>query len=191
MDFSLLRAVFRRTLAASSRMSRRPRRARRPRPQSGSALASLQMQVLEPRLALAADTGSAKPFWGNGHYYAVTQANTDWGTANFESRSTTLNQLGIKGYLAAVTSAEENSFIANYATGRSDPSKPNYGGTGLRWEAFLAGSDTTDMGTWAGGSGSRETVTTTTMWFSAIAGQTTATQIGVLGSPTTRAMKTF
>ena len=150
MDFSLLRAVFRRTLAASSRMSRRPRRARRPRPQSGSALASLQMQVLEPRLALAADTGSAKPFWGNGHYYAVTQANTDWGTASSESRSTTLNQLGIKGGLAAVTSAEENSFIANYATGRSDPSKPNYGGTGLRWEAFLAGSDTTDMGTWEG-----------------------------------------
>ena len=150
MDFSLLRAVFRRTLAASSRMSRRPRRARRPRPQSGSALASLQMQVLEPRLALAADTGSAKPFWGNGHYYAVTQANTDWGTASRESRSTTLDQLGIKGGLAAITSAEENSFIANYATGRSDSTQANWGGRGLRQEAFLAGSDTTDMGTWEG-----------------------------------------
>ena len=109
-----------------------------------------KLELLETRLVLSANTANAKPFWGNGHYYAVTQANTDWGTASSESRSTTLNQLGIKGGLAAVTSAEENSFIAKYATGSSDPSKPNYGGTGLRWEAFLAGSDTTDMGTWEG-----------------------------------------
>ncbi|MFM8495789.1 MAG: PA14 domain-containing protein [Planctomycetia bacterium] len=148
MDFSLLRAAFRRTLGASSRTVRRPRRSRRP--PSGSAVAGLQVQVLEPRLALAADTGSAKPFWGNGHYYAVTHANDDWHTAYRESRTTTLSQLGITGGLAAVTSAEENAFIANYATGRSDPSRPNYGGTALQWEAFLAGADTGDMGTWEG-----------------------------------------
>ena len=88
-----------------------------------------KLELLETRLVLSANTANAKPFWGNGHYYAVTQAKTDWGTASSESRSTTLNQLGIKGGLAAVTSAEENSFIAKYATGSSDPSKPNYGGT--------------------------------------------------------------
>ncbi len=108
------------------------------------------MQVLEPRLALAADTGSAKPFWGNGHYYAVTRANAGWGNGYEESRATTLSQLGITGYLATVTSAEENAFIANYATGRSDPSQPNYGGTALQWRAFLAGCDPPDLGTWEG-----------------------------------------
>ena len=109
-----------------------------------------KLELLETRLVLSANTANAKPFWGNGHYYAVTQANTDWGTARSESRSTTLNQLGIKGGLAAVTSAEENSFIASYANGRSDSSKANWGGAGLGREAFLAGSDTTDMGTWEG-----------------------------------------
>jgi hypothetical protein len=146
MALSLIAHAFARVRTIAARGPRRSRR-RLALQRSQSRLVQLGLQSLEPRLALAADTGSAKPFWGNGHYYAVTQANTDWGTASSESRSTTLNQLGIKGGLAAVTSAEENSFIANYATGRSDPSKPNYGGTGLRWEAFLAGSDTTDMGT--------------------------------------------
>ena len=147
MAHLLLQQIFSRMRGIPPRLTRRRRRPRQVRRPSWHPLASLHVQALEPRLALAADTGSAKPFWGNGHYYAVTQADTDWHTANRESRTTTLSQLGITGGLAAVTSVEENDFIANYATGRSDASQPNYGGTPLRWEAFLAGADTTDTGT--------------------------------------------
>jgi hypothetical protein len=139
--------AFARVRTLTARGPRRSRRRRLARQRSQSQFAQLGVQSLEPRLALAADTASAKPFWGNGHYYAVTQADTDWHTAYRESRTTTLSQLGITGGLAAVTSAEENDFIANYATGRSDPSQPNYGGTGLRTEAFLAAADTEQMGT--------------------------------------------
>ena len=126
------------------------------RPRRGAGGLSQLVQVcpnlewLETRVVPSASIENAKPFWDNGHYYAVTHANAGWGNGYEESRATTLSQLGITGYLATVTSAEENAFIANYATGRSDPSQPNYGGTALQWRAFLAGVDPNDMGTWEG-----------------------------------------
>ncbi|MFM1902473.1 MAG: hypothetical protein RLZZ440_373, partial [Planctomycetota bacterium] len=150
MARSPLQQIFSRLRGVPPRLARRSRRLRPANRPSRLPRVGLHLQSLEPRLALAANTANAKPFWGNGHYYAVTEANTDWGIAQSESRSTYLPQLGMTGGLAAITSSEENSFIASYANGRSDSTQPNWGGRGLRQEAFLAGSDTTDMGTWEG-----------------------------------------
>ena len=59
-------------------------------------------------------TGNARPFWGNGHYYVFTKEGADW--SDGDSRSNVyLDKLDANGYLATVTSADENSFITNYS----------------------------------------------------------------------------
>ena len=56
-------------------------------------------------------TGNARPYEGNGHYYAFTSKKINWSDSLDESEDQQLN--GVKGYLATVTSKGENDFIVN------------------------------------------------------------------------------
>jgi len=85
---------------------------------------------------MAVTTSNAKPYWGNGHYYAYTGNGESWTSASSSSRASTLN--GLTGYLATVTSAEENDFITNYSKG----------GAALTNDALLGGTDVQSEGTW-------------------------------------------
>ncbi|MCX5966535.1 MAG: PA14 domain-containing protein [Cyanobacteria bacterium] len=106
-------------------------------------------------------TGNAKPYWGNGHYYAFTQEGVTWSEAYDSSAASTLDQLGSRGYLATVTSSGENDFITNYSNGTytygKSGSSPYYGATRIPGYGFLAGTDDNGQGTsegnwiWKGG----------------------------------------
>ena len=82
---------------------------------------------------------NARPFWGNGHYYVFTKEGASW--SDSDSRSNVyLDKLDTNGYLANVTSADENSFITSYS----------YNGGTIPNDGFLGGTDTqnTSEGTW-------------------------------------------
>lgn len=94
--------------------------------------------------AMGVTTGNARPFWGNGHYYVFTKEGADW--SDGDSRSNVyLDKLDTYGYLATVTSADENSFITNYS----------YNGGKIPNNGFLGGTDTrnTSEGTWTWNAG--------------------------------------
>ena len=87
--------------------------------------------------------GNARPFWGNGHYYVFTDQNAKWSDALSYSSEAYLDKLETYGYLATVTSAEENNFILNYS----------YNGNKIKDQGFLGGTDSGDYspateGTW-------------------------------------------
>ena len=92
-------------------------------------------------------TGNARPFWGNGHYYVFTKESASW--EDSRSRSNVyLDKLDTYGYLATVTSADENSFITNYS----------YNGSKTPNSGFLSGTDyqgysPASEGTWTWQSG--------------------------------------
>ncbi|NVK02375.1 MAG: tandem-95 repeat protein, partial [Oceanospirillaceae bacterium] len=54
--------------------------------------------------------GDAIPFSGNGHFYEVVETLSTWTEAKALAESRTF--YGMQGYLATITSAEENAFIA-------------------------------------------------------------------------------
>lgn len=85
---------------------------------------------------MAVNTSKARPYWGNGHYYAYTLSAESWSSAASSSQNSTLNELN--GYLATVTSSGENDFITRYS----------YGGAVLPDDGFLAGTDVQSEGTW-------------------------------------------
>lgn len=80
---------------------------------------------------------NAQPFWGNGHYYLFTQEKAKFSDGQTRS-NVYLDKLDTYGYLATVTSAEENSFIINHS----------YKGSKIPNEGFLGGSDQAKEGTW-------------------------------------------
>jgi hypothetical protein len=96
-------------------------------------------------------TGNAKPFWGNGHYYAFTYEGASWNDGKSRSETQLLNNL--YGYLATVTSSAENDFILNYSYGaynyNSGGSSSNfYGAQKIPISGgFLAGTDDKNQGT--------------------------------------------
>lgn len=146
MISSLLSQVFRRQRGRSLRGRRR----RRPVLPIANRVTLLQVQALEPRVALAVDTGNAVPYWGNGHYYVFTWEDNNWVTARDRSQAATLNQLGTNGYLASITSSGENDFIVNYS----------YGGFRIPKQGFIGGSDSTveEKWIWAGGGPDQDAV---------------------------------
>jgi hypothetical protein len=75
-------------------------------------------------------TGNARPFWGNGHYYVFTNEKASWSDALTRS-NVYLDKLDTYGYLATVTSAEENDFTVNYS----------YNGGRIPNDGFLGGTD--------------------------------------------------
>ncbi len=81
---------------------------------------------------LAASAATAQTQWsGNGHYYEFVQTNLTWADARADALSRSFN--GQQGYLATVTSGDENTFLASLANGS------------LGW---LGGSDETTEGSW-------------------------------------------
>ena len=77
-----------------------------------------------------ADTKTnAVPYWGNGHYYVMSDLNYKWWNAGDTSRNTILN--GLNGYLATVTSYGENDFIYNHSNNKEQINK----------NVFLGGTD--------------------------------------------------
>ena len=83
-------------------------------------------------------TGNARPYEGNGHYYAFTSKGIKWWDALSEANATKLN--GTNGYLATITSSGENNFIR-------DRSKA---GSAITNSAFIGGTDENSRGTWEG-----------------------------------------
>ena len=83
-------------------------------------------------------TSNARPYEGNGHYYAFTSKKIKWWDALTESEQTWWNGTG--GYLATITSSGENSFIRD----RSQA------GSAITNSAFIGGTDSNDRGTWEG-----------------------------------------
>ena len=77
-------------------------------------------------------TGNARPYEGNGHYYAFTSKKINWSDSLDESEDQKLN--GVNGYLATVTSKGENDFIVN---------KSNNGNK-ITNNAFIGGTDHND-----------------------------------------------
>ena len=74
-------------------------------------------------------TGNARPYEGNGHYYAFTSKKINWSDSLDESEDQQLN--GVKGYLATVTSKGENDFIVNKSNN----------GSKITNNAFIGGTD--------------------------------------------------
>ncbi|WP_434479227.1 lectin-like protein [Gemmatimonas sp.] len=82
-------------------------------------------------LAASPVAASAQTQWaGNGHYYQFVNTNVDWNGAFAAANAS--SYLGMQGYLATITSAGENTFIAGLIT-RS---------------VWLGGSDDVIEGTW-------------------------------------------
>ncbi|MFM7319817.1 MAG: PA14 domain-containing protein, partial [bacterium] len=98
---------------------------------------SFHVQELEERVAMAVNVGNARPYWGNGHYYAFTQEDIEWKDAYNGSRAKTLSQLGTTGYLATITSSGENDIILRYSNGGSQISRT----------AHTGGTDSNNRGT--------------------------------------------
>ena len=84
------------------------------------------------------DISKARPF-ANGHYYAFTKESANYNNnAKPLSTGSLLAQLNSYGYLATVTSQDENNFILN----------SSYGGNKIPGNGFLGGSDVAKEGTW-------------------------------------------
>ncbi|MCO4098666.1 MAG: PEP-CTERM sorting domain-containing protein [Gemmatimonas sp.] len=82
-------------------------------------------------LAASPVAASAQTQWaGNGHYYQFVNTNVDWNGAFAAANAS--SYLGMQGYLATITSAGENAFIAALAGN----------------VAWLGGSDDVIEGTW-------------------------------------------
>ena len=82
-------------------------------------------------LAASPVAASAQTQWaGNGHYYQFVNTSVDWNGAFAAANAS--SYLGMQGYLATITSAGENTFIAGLIT-RS---------------AWLGGSDDVIEGNW-------------------------------------------
>jgi hypothetical protein len=79
---------------------------------------------------MGVNTGNARPFWGNGHYYVFTNEDATW-EAGRSGSNVYLDKLDTYGYLATVTSADENNFILNYS----------YNGSNTRNSGWLGGTD--------------------------------------------------
>jgi hypothetical protein len=79
---------------------------------------------------MGVDPSKAIPFWGNGHYYLFTNETASWSDALSHS-NVHLDKLDTFGYLATVTSAEENDFIVNHS----------YNGGRIPNSGFLGGTD--------------------------------------------------
>ena len=83
-------------------------------------------------------TTNARAF-SNGHYYAFTKESAHYSNnAKPLSTGSLLDRLNSYGYLATVTSQEENNFIVNYS----------YGGSKIPNNGFIGGSDASKEGTW-------------------------------------------
>lgn len=89
---------------------------------------------------MGVNTGNARPYWGNGHYYVFTKEGASWDDGISRS-NVYLDKLDTYGYLATVTSGDENNFIVNYS----------YGGGKMPNAGFLSGTD------WQGYSGGEGT----------------------------------
>jgi hypothetical protein len=76
----------------------------------------------------------AAPAWwsGNGHYYLIVNVDTSFNSALSAAASSTYN--GQQGYLATITSSEENAFVTSLCTS----------GVGY----WIGGSDSQQEGTW-------------------------------------------
>lgn len=95
----------------------------------GRALSRLAAAAL--LLAAGAAAQAAPVLWsGNGHYYEQISGSYNWNTARTAAAALSFN--GMRGYLATITSAAENSFLAALA------------GT----DVWIGGSDTQEEGTW-------------------------------------------
>ncbi len=99
---------------------------------------------------MGVSTGNAKPYWGNGHYYAFTKESATWFDAKSRSEGQSLNNLS--GYLATSTSSGENDFITNYSYGTytynsGGTSSNKYGALPVSDRGFMAGSDDNGQGT--------------------------------------------
>ncbi|MBD1194943.1 PA14 domain-containing protein [Vulcanococcus sp. Clear-D1] len=84
---------------------------------------------------MGVNTGNARPYWGNGHYYAFTQETAKWHDGRDRSQAQVLN--GLNGYLATITSSGENDFIKQYS----------FGGRAIPGTGFIAGTDDNAQGT--------------------------------------------
>ena len=96
----------------------------------------LKTLTIAALLGMAATTVQAVPVqWttasgGNGHWYELSSTSATWQDAFAAANS--MSYLGMPGYLATITSAEENTFVATLAGA----------------EAWLGGSDEAVEGTW-------------------------------------------
>ncbi len=91
----------------------------------------------------AATTVNAVPvyFAGNGHYYEyINDQSIDWSTAL--TAASGLSYLGYQGYLATITSQEENDFLYDLVQPYRNPGHPYYD------NAWIGGSDEGDEGNW-------------------------------------------
>ena len=68
-------------------------------------------------LGISASLSGAAYFAGNGHYYKFVSASLKWSEAKAAAASSSFN--GLTGYLATITSAEENAFIVEKTGGTS------------------------------------------------------------------------
>lgn len=124
LNLRFLRVGSGRLSQESSRLARRKRRLL-------LRFYDLQVQLLEPRQVMSVSISTARPYWGNGHYYVFTKEDNDWTDAYDRSRSAYLSQLETYGYLATITSSGENSFIYNYS----------YDGKKVPKDGYIAGTD--------------------------------------------------
>ena len=86
-----------------------------------AALETLQYQSPsgggDETLGISATLAGASYFSGNGHYYKFVSGSVNWSAAKTAAAASSFN--GLTGYLATITSAEENAFIANKTGGAS------------------------------------------------------------------------
>ncbi|WDP88575.1 MAG: PEP-CTERM sorting domain-containing protein [Desulfobacter sp.] len=90
-----------------------------------------------------ATTVNATPLYcaANGHYYEYVNAQSiDWNTAL--TAASGLSYLGNQGYLATITSQEENDFLYSLVQPYRNPDSPYYD------NAWIGGSDEGDEGNW-------------------------------------------
>jgi hypothetical protein len=95
----------------------------------------LKLSILATLLVASASTFAAPVQWtvgsgGNDHWYDYVSTSVSWATARTNALAS--NYLGLGGYLATVTSAAENGFIA----------------TNFRLLAWLGGTDDAVEGAW-------------------------------------------
>ena len=98
----------------------------------------LKTLTIAALLGIAATTVQATPVqWttasgGNGHWYEFISTGVTWQQAFDAAKA--MSYLGMPGYLATITSAEENSFVSDTIAGSI--------------EAWLGGSDAASEGQW-------------------------------------------
>ena len=70
-------------------------------------------------------------WWANGHYYEYISTGRTW--ANAKTAANDASHQGLAGYLATVTSADENSFIY-WDSGNNYDTIPNRAWLGAKWD---------------------------------------------------------